>query len=137
MLVAKRCLSGKESGHATSPLCWTQSANPGGAAETGAQARIGSAQAIDEPRLQARAAVWKVAGGISTRDSARNAVQLSFCTASVPAVSDRTQPALPHDDIVAKVDQLMALCADLEAKLRARDEKAAKLAEALVAEVLG
>jgi hypothetical protein len=31
---------------------------------------------------------------------------------------------------------LIKLCDDLEAKLRARDEKAAKLAEALVAEVL-
>jgi restriction endonuclease S subunit len=38
--------------------------------------------------------------------------------------------------IVAQVECLMKLCDDLEAKLRARDEKAAKLAEALVAESL-
>ncbi|WP_437533854.1 restriction endonuclease subunit S [Sorangium sp. So ce726] len=45
-------------------------------------------------------------------------------------------PYTEQKRIVAKVDQLMALCDDLEAKLRVRDEKAAKLAEALVAEVL-
>jgi type I restriction enzyme S subunit len=39
--------------------------------------------------------------------------------------------------ILEQIARLMALCDDLEAKLRARDEKAAKLAEALVAQVLG
>lgn len=38
--------------------------------------------------------------------------------------------------MVSRMNQLLAMCDDLEAKLRARDEKAAKLAEALVAEVL-
>jgi type I restriction enzyme S subunit len=46
-------------------------------------------------------------------------------------------PCAVQDQIVAKVNHLMALCDDLEAKLRSRDEKAAKLAEALVAEVAG
>jgi type I restriction enzyme, S subunit len=35
--------------------------------------------------------------------------------------------------ILNKLDELMRLCDDLEVKLRVRDERAAKLAEALVA----
>lgn len=48
-------------------------------------------------------------------------------------------PLPPKEEIpriVAQVEPLLKLCDDLEAKLRARDEKATKLAEALVAEVL-
>jgi len=38
--------------------------------------------------------------------------------------------------IFTKVDQLMALCYDLEAKLRRAEEGAQKLAEAMVAEIV-
>lgn len=55
-----------------------------------------------------------------------------ICDALVPI------PPLPQQNrIVDRVEHLMKLCDDLEAKLRARDEKAAKLAAALVAEVVG
>ena len=37
--------------------------------------------------------------------------------------------------IVAKVDQLMALCDELQSKLRAHDTKAERFAEAIVAEL--
>jgi type I restriction enzyme, S subunit len=46
-------------------------------------------------------------------------------------------PPLPEQKrIVAKVDQLMALCDELESKLRLAEETARKVAEALVAELL-
>lgn len=45
-------------------------------------------------------------------------------------------PRAAQQQIVARVEQLMKLCDDLESKLRARDEKAAKLAAALVAEAI-
>jgi type I restriction enzyme S subunit len=45
-------------------------------------------------------------------------------------------PKAEQARICRKLDQLLALCDDLEAKLRARDERAAKLAEALVAQVV-
>lgn len=45
-------------------------------------------------------------------------------------------PRSVQQQIVARVDQLLKLCDDLESKLRARDEKAAKLAAALVAEAI-
>ena len=48
-------------------------------------------------------------------------------------------PVPPLDEqerIVAKIDHLMALCDELEAKLRRAEDRAAKFAEAVVAEIL-
>jgi len=45
-------------------------------------------------------------------------------------------PLAEQARIVAKVDHLLALCDTLEAKLRAADEGARRLAESLVAELL-
>jgi len=45
-------------------------------------------------------------------------------------------PLAEQDRIVTKVDQLMALCDDLEAKLRHRDDRAGKLVAAVVGEMV-
>ena len=45
-------------------------------------------------------------------------------------------PLAEQARIVAKVDHLMALCDSLEAKIRAADEGARRLAESLVAELI-
>ena len=45
-------------------------------------------------------------------------------------------PLAEQAGIVAKVDHLLALCDTLEAKLRAADEGARRLAESLVAELI-
>lgn len=67
-----------------------------------------------------------------------------FTGSGIPHLTGRTLARFPvvmpqrseQDRIVARVEQLLALCDDLEAKLRARDEKAAKLAAAIVAEAI-
>jgi type I restriction enzyme S subunit len=57
---------------------------------------------------------------------------------SVGRVRGVPLPVPPLDEqrsIVAKVNQLMALCDDLEAKLRKQEETATRLAESLAAAV--
>ena len=76
----------------------------------------------------------------SRRFAFQAAYGLTRSRMNLPIFRDIPVPLPPLEEqrrIVTMVDTLMRLCDDLEAKLRARDEKAARLAEALVAEVLG
>jgi type I restriction enzyme S subunit len=62
----------------------------------------------------------------------------------VPTLGKGTTQRLPlpippldeQKQVVAKVEQLMKLCDDLEAKLRRAEETAAKLVEAVVSEMV-
>jgi restriction endonuclease S subunit len=56
---------------------------------------------------------------------------------NVKSVIVDVPPSGEQRRILVQLKKLMTLCKELEAKLRAREEKAAKLAEALVAEVVG
>lgn len=62
------------------------------------------------------------------------------CRLDYEAVANLPIPLPPLAEqkrIVAKVDALMALCDDLEAKLKAKEAAAAKLAEAVVKSIIG
>ena len=72
-----------------------------------------------------------VANASGTSDSMKNISRDVILSMPVPLA-----PLAEQRRIVARVEQLMKLCDDLESRLRARDEKAAKLAVALVAEAI-
>lgn len=79
----------------------------------------------------ATARVHYVAHASGTSDSMKNISRDVILSMPIPL-----PPLAEQQHIVARVEQLMKLCDDLEAKLRARDEKAARLAAALVAEAI-
>ena len=58
-----------------------------------------------------------------------NMTQLKNCPMPVPPLAEKQR-------IVAKVEQLMKLCDAIEAKLRRAEAAAAKLVEAVVAEMV-
>lgn len=58
-----------------------------------------------------------------------NMTQLKNCPMPIPSLAEQRR-------IVAKVEALMKLCDDLEAKLRAKEETAGKLVEAVVKELV-
>lgn len=72
-----------------------------------------------------------VAHASGTSDSMKNISRDVILSMPVPV-----PPLAEQRRIVARIEQLFALCDDLEAKLRARDEKSARLAAALVAEAI-
>ena len=57
-------------------------------------------------------------------------VNFGFMPVLVPPLAEQKR-------IVAKVDHLLKLCYDLEAKLRRSEDRASKLVEAVVGEMLG
>ena len=71
------------------------------------------------------------ANATGTSDSMRNISRDVILNVPVPL-----PPLAEQDRIVTKVDQLMALCDDLEAKLRHRDDRAGKLVAAVVGEMV-
>lgn len=73
----------------------------------------------------------QIEGPIRTTSGVHNINTKELLGLSVPL-----PPLTEQRRIVARVEQLMALCDDLESKLRTRDETAAKLAAALVADAL-
>lgn len=66
---------------------------------------------------------------------ARGLAQLNLNTEIVRNAAIALPPLAEQKRIVAKLNQFMSLCDDLESKLRVRDENAAMLAEALVVHV--
>jgi type I restriction enzyme S subunit len=80
---------------------------------------------LNSPHCYAQA--QKLTHGIGNKDL--GLTRMILITLPLPPLAEQHR-------IVAKVDRLMALCDDLEAKLRRTDETARKLADALVAELL-
>ena len=58
-----------------------------------------------------------------------NQSKMNLIPVALPPLAEQTR-------IIAKVEHLMKLCDDLEAKLRVVDETAGKLVEAVVAELV-
>jgi len=77
--------------------------------------------------------------GLVFRQAAAAATGIAQPTVGLGSLRNFDVPVPPlaeQDRIVAKVDQLMALCDDLEAKLRHRDDRAGKLVAAVVGEMV-
>lgn len=89
--------------------------------------------------LDVRYGYWAMASPAVFRQAMENATGTAQKTVPLRCLRRILMPLPPHEErqrIVAKVERLMALCDDLEAKLRHADERAAKLVEAVAAEIV-
>ncbi len=73
-----------------------------------------------------------IANASGTSDSMKNLSREAILHVPMPL-----PPAAEQKRIVAKVDQLMALIDNLEVKLRQRDDRAGRLVQAVVGEMVG